>query len=322
MLVFAGAATAVLALAIPLVILFQGPGGDVVATTTTVAQATSTVSGPDSTTTSTPSETTTTPAVETVWSGVVYLYQSPESSFTANPVLVPVALELTDLSGALGPDNEFTAALTALGPELAGLGNPLSNAVPAEVAIVSRSVGDTTTVVDMNEAFLDGAGGLLADVTMLNQLIYTLTQQSPDSEVQFTVNAEPVTAYGSEGLDLTQPVNRDSFLEDLGVIFLTDPLIESDGSYRVSGRANTFEASLTVLVIDMTSGETVHEEHITATSGSGIWGEFTLDIPGDLITPGATAIQLLDYSAKDGAPENVVTVPIPAGDVWVSTIGS
>jgi hypothetical protein len=44
-------------------------------------------------------------------------------------------------------------------------------------------------------------------------------------------------------------------------------------------------------------------------------------ISSDLITPGENAIQLLDYSAKDGSPENVITVPIPENNEWIAIIG-
>lgn len=332
-LVFAGAAALVAALAVPVILLTgdEPPVAGGTTTTTTVASTSTSQSGMsstttgESTTTSTPSTTTTVAA--TTWQGTVFLYQTPENSFLGNPALVPIALQLTDLSGELSADAPFTEALAALGPELPEMpaDAALVNAVPADVRIVELS---TTTVegvevwqADMNEAFLDGAGGLLADYTMLNQLIYTITYgEGSEAGVLFTMNDEPIGEFGSEGLVLTDPVNRDTFIDELGLIFLTEPLVEIDGVYTVAGRSNTFEAMLALRVID-DAGNTIHEEPVQATSGSGTWGEFGVGVDSDLVSPGDTSIQLFEYSAEDGSMVNVITVPIPANGVWEITTG-
>lgn len=330
-LVFVGAALLVVALAVPL-LLFTGDGEpEVVATTTTTtiastsstaAAVTSTTMGQASTTTTAPATTTTVPA-STVWSGTVFMFQSPESSFLGNPAMVPVAVELTDLSGRLAPTAEFTDALAELGsemPELAA-GSGLTNSIPAGVRILERRAEGDVVIVDMNEAFLDGAGGLLADVTMLNQLVYTITSGGDeDAGVLFTVNGEPVTTFGSEGMDLSQPVDREAFVDELASIFLTEPLVASGGTYRVSGVANVFEAMLALQVIDG-SGEVVHEEPVMASCGSGCWGDFIVDLDAGLITGGESSVRLLTHSAEDGSEIEVITVPVPAGDIWAITVG-
>lgn len=330
-LVFAGAAALVIALAVPL-LLFTGNGGpDVIATTTTTTvPATSTTEGivttttMPGTTTTTPESTTTVP-VSSMWTGTVFMFQSPENSFLGNPALVPVTLELIDTSGNLGSAAQFTDALAALGPEMPELAadSGLMNAIPSDVRIESLSTdGSNVWTADMNEAFLTGAGGLLADVTMLNQLIYTITSgEGTDAGVLFTVNGEPVTAFGSEGLGLTEPVYRDTFQDELAPIFLTEPLLELGPSYQVTGMANVFEAMLAIQVLDG-SGEVVHEEPVMATCGSGCWGSFTVEIDPTLITPGESSVRLLSHSAEDGSPIDVITVPIPAGDVWAITVES
>jgi hypothetical protein len=233
---------------------------------------------------------------------------------------------LVVLNGGPGADAPVTSVLAAIGPDLAELSPPLLNAVPADVEIVGLS---TTTVndaevlvVDMNEAFLDGAGGLLADFTMLNQLIYSLTiGEGADDGILFTVNGEPIEAFGSEGLVLTDPVNRKSFISELNPIFLTEPVLELEHVYGVAGLANVFEASLIVQVLDG-NGEVVHEEPVMASCGTGCWGEFGVGVDSDLITPGESSIRLLTYSAEDGSPQDSITVPVPSAGVWELTVGS
>jgi hypothetical protein len=258
--------------------------------------------------------------VASEWSGTVFLYQAPENSFKNDPALVPLSLRVTDPTGSLGPADVFTAALSALGT---GIPDGFESAIPGDVAIVGLSATEAGEVLaDMNEAFLEGAGGLLADFTMLNQLIYTLTYADPALEVLFTVNGEPVETFGSEGLALTSPVGRETFQEELALIYLTAPVAaDGEGGYLVEGLANVFEASLWVNVLDA-DGTVVHEEYVMALCGTGCWGEFSTTIDAELIVPGASSIQALTYSAEDGSDTDVVTIPIPEGDVWELTIGS
>jgi hypothetical protein len=315
-LVFVGAAALVAALAVPVILLTMGQEPDAIATTTTQAVATtSTTVQPSTTTTMVPSTSTTSLPVPITWSGVVYLYQEPENSFVGSPALVPLILEV---NGPLGGDTEFTQALAAVGDSLP---EGFSNAIPADVVLQSMSSDGEVITADMSETFVDGAGGLLADYTMLNQLIYSLTHQGlEDLSVLFTVGGEPVETFGFEGLDLSSPVGRGDFLDHLHVINLTSPIVASDGEYQLSGFANVFEATVSVAVLDAT-GEVVHEEFVTTTCGTGCWGEFSTEIAADLIVPGESSIRVFTHSAEDGSVTDAITVPIPEGDVWELTIG-
>jgi hypothetical protein len=187
------------------------------------------------------------------------------------------------------------------------------NAVPAgvEALVVRRADGtDNALIIEMNEAFLDGAGtGALGDFIMLNQLIYTATTLDGIEEVHFIVNNEPIVAFGSEGLGLESSVNRETFQEHLALIYLTQPIVaDGDGTVEVVGISNTYEASMTLRVLDA-DGNVVHEEPGSATSGSGTWGDYHFSVDESLLEPGSS-IQLLDYSAEDGDPENIITVPV------------
>ncbi|MGB8361482.1 MAG: Gmad2 immunoglobulin-like domain-containing protein [Acidimicrobiia bacterium] len=316
MLVFAGAAVIVIGLAVPLLLFFRGSSPEVVATTTTVAPVTSTTQQQESTTT-TPNSTTTQPVPYT-WQGVIFVAQEPEGSFTGNPALIPLSIQVPDPTGMLGSGANFTDVLPLIDVGPSGF----VNAIPTDVRVLSASLPkDGVVEVEMNQAFLDGAGGLLADFTMLNQLIYTLTSTTDESgSVLFLVDGQPVTQFGTEGLDLSDPVDRDTFIDNLALIFLTDPITEAEHVYIVSGRANTFEAMLTVQVVDP-EGNVVHEEPVQASCGTGCWGEFGVGVSSDLIEPGQASIRLLTYSAEDGSAQNIITVPIPENNEWIAVIG-
>ena len=149
---------------------------------------------------------------------VVFLVQSPENSFPGNPALVPFFA----MAEAEPGDPQALAALRLLTGDGLALPPGFQTMIPdaVEVVGVTRSPSDQLITVDMNQAFVDGAGGLLADFTMLNQLIFTAGDGEEISEVLFTVGGEPVTAFGSEGLDLSQPLGRDAFLDQLNSVNL------------------------------------------------------------------------------------------------------
>jgi hypothetical protein len=315
-LVFAAAAALVVVFAVPL-LLFSGEDPDVLATTTT-----STTVAPASTTTTVPQSTTTTVPMVDAWTGVVFLYQTPENSNIGNPALVPVALTI---HGLFPEGVDFSRAMSAALQAGENLPPGLQTAIPDDVIVQSTRVEGEMLVADMNEAFLVGAGGTLADFTMLNQLVYTLTYGNEDGDVLFTVDGEPVSAFGGSGLDLTQPLDRGTYLDleqlQLHVINLTSPILrQDDGSYLVEGIANTFEATVTLAVLDGV-GEVIDEQFVNTSCGTGCFGDFSTSIDASLIVPGESSIRVFTFSAEDGSVSEAITIPIPEGDVWQLNAG-
>jgi hypothetical protein len=243
---------------------------------------------------------------------VVFLVQSPENSFLGNPALVPFLASTEADAG----DDDALAALRLLTNDDLVPPEGFDSMIPDPVEVESLTRSDQIVTVDMNPAFLDGAGGLLADFTMLNQLVFTAGEGDEISEVLFTVGGEPVTAFGSEGLDLSQPVGRDAFLDQLNSVNLDRPLSGSgDGPLAVTGFANVFEATVSLEVVDA-AGNVVHEDFATATCGTGCWGAFEFQV--DYAFQGDETIRVFWHSAEDGSPSDVVSVPVAWGDdqVW------
>ena len=307
--VFAAAVVIVLlGFGIPFLLMNGGQppvASDSTTTTTTVVE----------TTTTTGLSTTTTTPVAPVPGEVgvpAFLVQESVNSFRTNPALVPFYVPV-ELAEDADDTEAVKAAINALGDPDLILPAGAMNSVPAgvEALVVRRADGtDNALIIEMNEAFLDGAGGLLADFTMLNQLIYTATTLDGIEEVHFIVNNEPIVAFGSEGLSLESSVNRETFREgNLALIYLTEPIVaDGDGTVDVVGISNTFEASMTLRVLDA-DGSVVHEEPGSATSGSGTWGDYHFSVDESLVEPGSS-IQLFEYSAEDGDPQNIITVPV------------
>lgn len=291
-LVFAGAALLVLAVALPL-LLMRGEGVDPVAT----------VPVPVPTTAPETPASTAIPRMEVTVPVVVYLTQFPENSFTENPALVPAR----GLGSMPEGEPEILAALrTLVDPNL----DPppgLESSIPDGVEVRDVALDGDTVVVDMNQAFLDGAGGLLGDFTMLNQLIWTATQANPEAGVRFTVNGAEPGPFGGDGLMLDTVFTRDYFREDhLNSVLVTTPI--GPESTELAGVARVFEATV-AYEIRNAAGEVVEADFTQVTCG-GCWGSYTIDLDPALLEPGGE-VRVFWHSPEDGEPTDVVAIPIP-----------
>jgi hypothetical protein len=197
-----------------------------------------------------------------------------------------------------------------------------TNSVPPDVDVLGVTLGEHQITVDMNQAFLEGAGGLLSDFTMLNQLIYTAAHFGEIETVLFTVDGEPVTVFGSEGLDLSQPVGLETFIDQLNSILITSPVNgENDLPLAVSGIANVFEANVSYEVLD-SGGNLIEEGFTMATCGTGCWGGFSFEV--QYAFTGDEIVRVFWHSPEDGAPSDVVSIPILWNDAdgWDLLTGS
>jgi hypothetical protein len=80
---------------------------------------------------------------------------------------------------------------------------------------------------------------------------------------------------------------------------------------HVAGWANVFEAALTVQVVDPATGDVEYEAPVMADCGTGCWGEFFAELTAPTVDVG-DLVRVFWYSAEDGEPADVVTVPVGA----------
>lgn len=78
---------------------------------------------------------------------------------------------------------------------------------------------------------------------------------------------------------------------------------------RVSGTADTFEATFVVDVVDG-DGRVVAEQTVTATAGSGERGSFDASIPFEGAKPGRGEVVAFERSAENGERIHVVEIPV------------
>ena len=143
------------------------------------------------------------------------------------------------------------------------------------------------------------------------QVVHTLTQFPSVRRVGFRIEGEPVDAIGGEGVVVSPPVDRAAF-EDQAPAILVESVGPGDvvsSPLRVTGTANTFEATLNLRVVDE-SGDVLYDDFATATSGTGTRGTFDETIEFTVTRPGIGALIVFEHSARDGSQINIVEIPL------------
>lgn len=202
------------------------------------------------------------------------------------------------------------AALRELlrGPDGVESAAGLDTAIPAGTELNGVAIAAGVATVDLSRKFESGGGS--ASMTLrVAQVVHTLTQFPSVERVEFRLDGEPVRAIGGEGVVVAPAVDRADFEQQAPAI-----LVESIGPgdavtspLRVTGTANTFEATLNLRLV-AGGGEVLHDDFVTATSGSGTRGTFEATIAFD--ASGPATLVAYERSAEDGSEINVVEIPV------------
>ena len=198
------------------------------------------------------------------------------------------------------------------GPNAFEQGIGMTTSIPEGTQLLGLEVADQRAVVDLSEEFESG-GGSLSVSARLAQVVYTLTQFPTVDVVEFRVAGRAVDVFSSEGIVLDHPVGRDAY-EDLTPLILVEapaPGDEVGSPIRVTGTANTFEATFQLALLDA-DGQVVAEQTVQATSGSGMRGTFdtTIWFGTDIDQTQSGTLQAFEYSARDGSVVNLVEIPL------------
>ena len=222
--------------------------------------------------------------------------------------LVPVRRQV-DETRAVG-----RAALNALfeGPtaDESAASPPLTTSVPEGTILLGLDIADGLATVDLSREFETG-GGSASMFGRLAQVVYTLTQFPTVKQVAFQLDGEPVTVFSGEGIVLDEPSDREDYEAFLPSVFVDQPTWGATlrNPVRVSGIANVFEAVFFVEVRDA-DGDTLAEERVMATCGTGCWGTFDVTIPYDVSRRQEGSVVTYHLSAMDGSIEDLRSYPV------------
>jgi spore germination protein GerM len=277
------------------------------ASTTTTTQADTTTADPTTTaaptpsstsaTTTAPTSTTATPV--TADGGVVYLLLEELDPQGAGPSLVPVFRP--DIDGQ-DPVTVVDALLAGPSPEETDGTPTISTAIPEGVDVLDIEVVDGVAALDLSGSFDDG-GGSFSMFGRLAQVVFTLTRLDGVDGVLFHLDGQAVTTFSSEGIELDATSQRRADYYDLlPPVFVDRPAWGEpvQSPVNVQGLSNVFEAVSQMMLTD-DDGETLHDETVMATCGTGCWGEWDATVDYQVDRDQFGALIVWADSAEDGS---------------------
>lgn len=196
------------------------------------------------------------------------------------------------------------------GPTAREQAEGLVTMIPVGTRLLGVVISNGIATVDLSKEFTTG-GGSLSMQARVAQVVYTLTQFSTASSVNFKVDGAPLTVLGGEGITLDTPQTRADSENMTPAILVESPLPFDRvlSPTKITGTANTFEATFQITVTD-SAGKKVYDHFATATSGSGTRGTFDESVTFSAAAPGRGTLEVFESSAEDGRAINVVKIPV------------
>jgi germination protein M len=104
---------------------------------------------------------------------------------------------------------------------------------------------------------------------------------------------------------------RTDFETETPAILVESPTAREEVSspLRITGSANTFEATFNVEIVDE-RGRVLGKRFVTATSGSGTRGTFDAEVPFKASAKGPGKLIVFELSAEDGSRIHEVEIPL------------
>lgn len=85
-----------------------------------------------------------------------------------------------------------------------------ASTIPSGTKLLSLQVKGDQVRVNLSEDFQFG-GGSASMIGRVGQVVYTATALNPNAQVYLELNGEQIEVLGGEGLELEQPLTRDSY---------------------------------------------------------------------------------------------------------------
>jgi spore germination protein GerM len=122
-----------------------------------------------------------------------------------NVALVPQPVKVASIL----PNQPLEAAFQSLlaGPTTEATG---STTIPKGTKLLGLKSENNEVHVNLSEDFTSG-GGSTSMMGRVGQVVYTATTLNPKAKVYIDVNGKPLDVLGGEGVELQQPLTRESF---------------------------------------------------------------------------------------------------------------
>jgi germination protein M len=187
-----------------------------------------------------------------------------------------------------GPQIGRAAMLELLeGPTTSESAAGLESSIPAGTKLERLAIDKGVATVHLSQE-LDQAAAA--------QVVYTLTQFGTVGDVAI-----------ADG----EPIDRAELEDFTPAVLVESPLPGEDAAtpLRVTGTANTFEATFNVEVLDA-EGNVLGKRFVTATSGSGTRGTFDAEVSFKAAAEGRGWLAVFELSAEDGSRIHETKIPL------------
>lgn len=274
-----------------------------------------------------PASTPTPPAVETLGPTA-----SPGSSSPASVAPTPVSEQLQvylvlgfggqaglvpgvrpNAGGGVGPDAAMRALLAGPTDIEASARPAIYTAIPAGVELLGLRIDGGVATVDLSGTFEARTEDGLPTSMRIAQVVYTLTRFAEIDAVSFEIEGRLATLIGPAGLEFSidRPLNRPDLHKALQPLFVDEPAWGASISspVRVAGLANAFEATFELRIADA-EGRALAAGPVTATCGTGCWGDFEVLVPFIVQAVGPGVLQVFELSPRDGARQYLREYPV------------
>jgi hypothetical protein len=181
--------------------------------------------------------------------------------------------------------------------------------IPSATRLHGVSLSHGVLTVDLSRRF-EAGGGSESMLLRLAQVVHTATRFPTVDRVAFRLDGKSVAAIGGEGVVVRPPVDRSSFEAEAPPILIEQPLPGDRVSspLRIHGTANVPEAQFS-LEVATASGKLLVHRSVTAGTGDGVRGSFSLVVPLRTTTE-RLVLTAYDRSPKNGARIGVVRIPM------------
>ncbi|MBF2063877.1 MAG: GerMN domain-containing protein [Calothrix sp. C42_A2020_038] len=132
----------------------------------------------------------------------IYLLKDTGTNFQLVPLPVKVSASKDNPNQFL--QAAFNSLLTAKND------GDTSSTIPSGTKVLDVKVENDSVRVNLSEEFTSG-GGSASMTGRVGQVVYTATSLNPNAKVYIDVNGKQLDVLGGEGLELDQPLTRDSF---------------------------------------------------------------------------------------------------------------
>lgn len=271
-------------------------GGSATSQPTAPATPPPTTSSPTTPSTTPPSPTATATEQATAQRQLNYFLQRESGN---RPWVEPVTFSYDpNVVGDAVAREALTRLLAA--PDQDGLTNP----VPDGTRLLDVAVEDGLLRINLSAEVTDSFAGSPYEGNFQQMLAHTGAQFPTVDRVQVVIEGESLeTLWGH--VDWSQPFEPDPFALSPIIIEQADG---SDGTIRLSGTANVFEATVELVLTDG-AGAVVEETFATASCGTGCRGEWQATF--DELPPGSYTVTAREPDPSDGEGFAPFEVAVP-----------